>query len=127
MRNQYINSGDGFLLVYSITGRRGFEKTKGLRDKIVETKENEKFPIVIVANKCDLEAERVVTEEEGNQIAQQWGIKFFEASAKNRTNIEESFITLVRRISEFQSSSTETVSGQPVRPDKKKKSSCSLL
>lgn len=41
---------------------------------------------------------REVTFEEGNQLANAWGIPFFETSAKLRINIEESFFELVRLI-----------------------------
>jgi GTPase SAR1 family protein len=48
------------------------------------------------ANKSDLEAERTVSREQGDQLARNYNIAFFETSAKTRTNIEESFFQLGR-------------------------------
>jgi GTPase KRas protein len=42
--------------------------------------------------------DRQVSKSEGEDIAKKWGIPFLETSAKNRTNIDESFVTLLRQI-----------------------------
>ena len=130
MRDQYINSGQGFLLVYSVTAKRSFETIGEIKDKILVSKETDKFPMVLCGNKCDLEKERKVTPEEGKELAESWGISFFETSAKARINIEEAFTELVKQVRDFEESG-ETVpanSGTPTRPVKKKKSGgCTLL
>ena len=43
-------------------------------------KRDEISPIVIVGNKCDLESERVVTNEEATALAKKWGCSNFETS-----------------------------------------------
>jgi GTPase SAR1 family protein len=50
--------------------------------------------MVLVGNKCDLEAQREVTFEQGKSLANEYGIKFFEASAKDSTNVSEIFMEL---------------------------------
>jgi GTPase KRas protein len=58
--------------------------------------------MVLVGNKCDLPAEeREVTPEEGREVAQKWSVPFFESSAKNHVNIDESFEQLVREIRKY--------------------------
>merc|ERR1712063_197721 len=123
MRDQYINSGQGFLLVYSVTTKRSFETIGELKDKILQVKEKSKFPMVLCGNKCDLEKERKVTQEEGKELAKTWGISFFETSAKARINIEEAFIELVQQVRDFESSgdSDGQTSNTPTRPKKQKK------
>lgn len=54
-------------------------------------KDIDSFPVVVVEQKCDLEAERVVTKEEGQQLAASLRAPFVSASAKNGTNIFEAF------------------------------------
>ena len=60
MREQYIKSGEGFLLVYSITSRNSFEEISPLHQQILRVKDQDSWPMVIVGNKCDLEYERQV-------------------------------------------------------------------
>jgi GTPase SAR1 family protein len=43
--------------------------------------------IILVANKCDMEDERVVSTERGKQLADQLGLDFFETSAKENVNV----------------------------------------
>ena len=60
MREQYMRTGEGFLLVYSITSRNSFEEINLFYQQILRVKDVDKFPMVVVANKCDLEFERQV-------------------------------------------------------------------
>ena len=57
MRELYIRSGEGFLLVYSITSRDSFEKISTLHEQILRVKNNDGCPVILIANKCDLEYE----------------------------------------------------------------------
>ncbi|WFD33817.1 RAS1 protein [Malassezia cuniculi] len=101
MREQYMRSGEGFLLVYSITSRNSFEEIATFYRQILRVKDKDYFPVVIVANKSDLEAERQVSPMEGREMARQFGCPFVETSAKHRVNVDESFSDLVREIRRF--------------------------
>ena len=63
MREQYMRTGEGFLLVYSITSRQSFEEIQQFQQQILRVKDKDYFPIIIVGNKCDLEGEREVTKQ----------------------------------------------------------------
>lgn len=65
MREQYMRTGEGFLLVYSITSRQSFEEIMTFQQQILRVKDKDYFPIIVVGNKCDLEKERVVSEQGG--------------------------------------------------------------
>lgn len=65
MREQYMRTGEGFLLIYSITSRQSFEEIMTFQQQILRVKDKDYFPIIVVANKCDLEKERVVSEQGG--------------------------------------------------------------
>ena len=58
----------------------------------------------MVGNKCDLDEERQVTFEEGEEFAKDNGMLFFEVSAKTGHNIEQVFehssIEIERKIEE---------------------------
>lgn len=61
IRQQYIETGEGFLLVYSITSRESFEEVTAFRQQILRVKKVDRVPILVVGNKCDLEHERQVS------------------------------------------------------------------
>jgi GTPase SAR1 family protein len=68
MREQYIRTGEGFLIVYSITSRDSFEETKVFQKQILEVKKKQSWPMILIGNKTDLSGERVVTTE-GEQMS----------------------------------------------------------
>ena len=115
MRDQYMRAGEGFLCVYSITARAGFDQVSPLREQVLRVKDVETIPIVLCANKCDLESERQVPDEEGKQLAKSFGCPFFSTSAKARINVEEAFYELVREIRK-----TNTSKNKPAKGGKKK-------
>ena len=63
MREQYMRTGEGFLLVYSITSRQSFEEIMTFQQQILRVKDKDYFPIIIVGNKGDLDAERQVSRQ----------------------------------------------------------------
>ena len=60
MREQYMRTGEGFLLVYSITSSDSFKEINHFHQQILRVKDKDSFPVIVVANKCDLEFERQV-------------------------------------------------------------------
>jgi hypothetical protein len=63
MREQYMRTGEGFLLVYSITSRESYEEIRTFQQQILRVKDKDVFPMVVVGNKLDLANERKVTVE----------------------------------------------------------------
>lgn len=53
---------------------------------------------ILVGNKCDMLDEKVVSTEEGQKLATEYSIDFWEASAKNDINVEQSFIAIARGV-----------------------------
>jgi len=98
MRDQYMRTGQGFIMVYAITSRSSFDEIASFREQILRVKDKDKVPMILVGNKCDLETERQVTTGEGQDLAKSFGCPFFESSAKTRVNVEECFYELVREI-----------------------------
>jgi small GTP-binding protein len=107
IRDHYIQNGDGFLLVYSITDKRSFQQLDHIRDQIQRIKNTKNVPILVCANKIDLASEREVSKEEGEEFAQRLDIdngekgkeRYIETSAKSPadrgTNVDEAFSRLV--------------------------------
>ena len=102
MLDTWINSADGFILVYSIDNKDSFESTKTRYDRIMKLKANQKVSIVVVGNKCDLEEKRQVTREEVESYCNENKIYFLEASALKTINIKETFLCVARGLLQIQ-------------------------
>ncbi|KAJ7411160.1 hypothetical protein WISP_103964 [Willisornis vidua] len=98
MREQYMRTGEGFLLVFSVTDRGSFEEIYKFQRQILRVKDRDEFPMILVGNKADLDHQRQVTQEEGQQLARQLKVTYMEASAKIRLNVDQAFHELVRVI-----------------------------
>jgi GTPase KRas len=104
--NQWIEGGEGFILVYSITSRESFQLIRELHSQIREKEkssstgsptEARKVPVVIVGNKSD-ERERAISLREGSALAKELGCKFSEVSAQRYQEVEDLFYDVARRL-----------------------------
>lgn len=102
LRNLWIKSSNGILLIYSIASKESFEKLRSIWLQIKEVKERQGewqgFPILLVGNKTDLEEQREVSTEEGRILANSFGCCHAECSAKMAFNVHEIMYNLVRKI-----------------------------
>jgi small GTP-binding protein len=94
----YTRSAHALLIVYSVTSRQSLNEAIGFRDKILHIREHMPVPLLLIAAKSDLEADRQVSAAEGQALANKWGITFFETSSLNRVNVDECFFEAVRAI-----------------------------
>lgn len=105
MRELYMKTGQGFLLVFSITSQSSLYELQELREQIIRIKDDNNVPIVIVGNKSDLEEDRRVTRSKAFAVSQNWGnAPYYETSARRRANVDEVFIDLCRQIIRKESS-----------------------
>eukprot|EP00127_Corallochytrium_limacisporum_P000524 Clim_evm26s15 gene=Clim_evmTU26s15 len=124
MRDQYMRTGEGFLLIYSITSRQSFDDIAHFRDQILRVKDADEVPMLLAGNKKDLENERVVPTNEGRELAKKYGLPFMETSAKTRENVEDSFFTLVREIRRYRKM---RITAKEAAAKSSKKSCCVML
>ncbi|XP_045486997.1 ras-like protein 2 isoform X2 [Pieris rapae] len=123
MREQYMRSGEGFLLVFSVADHASFDELFKFHKQILRVKDRDEFPMLMVGNKADLESQRVVTLDEAQSLSRQLKIPYIECSAKARMNVDQAFHELVRLVRRFQEA--ERIHIKSEHRNKKKK--CTIL
>ena len=107
----YYKGAHGIILIYDVTNQKTFEN---VRNWVTQIRENasEKAIIYIVGNKIDDKQNKVVTKEDGEKMAKEFDLKFFEASAKEDINIAPTFEALVKDIYKVNGNSEEGANGK---------------
>jgi len=93
----YYRGAMGILLVYDVTSEASFANVNSWMSAI-QQHASDSVNRVLIGNKADttgsIAEQRVVSTERGQELAAEYGIKFFETSAKNNINVEEAFNTI---------------------------------
>jgi len=93
----YIRDASGVMVVYDVTKRASFTNTSQWITHVRE-QQGEAGTLVLVGNKIDLASDRQVSTEEGQKLAEEQKLLFFEVSAKTGENIEQLFQNLVEAL-----------------------------
>jgi GTPase KRas protein len=98
LRATYMRQCYGFMLVADITSTSSLENLVEFIQELDRVKDGRRYPCVLVLNKRDLEKDRKLTIKNGQEFAQKYlnSCPVFEASAKERYNIDESFYELIK-------------------------------
>ena len=93
----YYKSSVCALVVYDISNKESFNNISTWIEDCKNQSPKTIF-FVLVGNKSDLEDKRQVSTEEGQELAEKYGIPFYETSAKTGTNINEIFFNSAEEI-----------------------------
>ncbi|XAR69157.1 Small monomeric GTPase [Bertholletia excelsa] len=104
LTSSYYRGAQGIILVYDVTQRETFTNLSDIWAKEIELySTNPDCVKMLVGNKVDRESERVVSREEGIELAKEHGCLFLECSAKTREKVEQCFKELALKIMEVPS------------------------
>ena len=78
-------------MAYDVTRRDSFDHVHDWLQEIQRYARSANLPVMLVATKSDLAAEREVSWEEGQELAQRLGLAFLECSAKTGQNVGACF------------------------------------
>ena len=92
----YYKGAHGIILLYDVTNRKTFENVRDWVEQIRE-EVSDRVSIILVGNKIDDVEGRKVKTEEGQKMADECGLSFFECSAKSGENIDHTFNELVKK------------------------------
>ncbi|CAK6954874.1 ras-related protein Rab-27A [Scomber scombrus] len=85
----------GFLLLFDLTNEQSFLNVRNWMSQLQVHAYCENPDIVLCGNKCDLTDQRAVSEEEARELAEKYGIPYFETSAANGQNVNEAVDVLL--------------------------------
>lgn len=97
LTSSYYKGCHGCFIVYDITNEQSFESINTWYEQAVKEAGKE-VSIILVGNKCDLENERKVSKEKGEEKARAMNASFFETSALSKVNIDDIFKEIVNNI-----------------------------
>ena len=117
----YYKGANGIVLIFDVTNKKSYENVKNWVKQIKE-EVSSRVTIILVANKIDDVNHRIVTKEEGEKIANECGLMFFECSAKTGENIEHAFNELVKKTVENYSKVGQ--GGEKLKKKKNSKKGC---
>ena len=93
----YYKGAKGAFIVYDITRKNSFESIdKWIND--VTSVADKKITIVLIGNKSDLEDQRQVTKEQGEDKANKLQVAFLETSAFSGENLEKAFQMMIKEV-----------------------------
>ena len=95
--SSYYKGSHGCFIVYDITNESSFNNVEKWYE-YVQKEAGKNISIILVGNKCDLENERKITKEKGQEKAKNLKCAFFETSALSGVNISQIFEELTNNI-----------------------------
>merc|ERR1739848_375955 len=93
----YYRGADGIVVVFDLCDRDSFNHVD---DWCTEVNRfvSETTKKILIGNKCDVSSQRQVSTEEGRKKAEDLGMIFIEASAKDATNVEPAFQMITKEL-----------------------------
>ncbi|XP_065554367.1 ras-related protein Rab-44 isoform X4 [Lathamus discolor] len=116
---QFFRKADGVVLMYDITSEYSFLDVQYWLSCIQEGAEDG-VAILLLGNKTDCAAERQVPMEQGERLAKEHQLMFYECSAASGHNISESMVSLIRLLKVNEDKLKNKAEEVPKLPQKKK-------
>lgn len=99
LTSSYYRGAHGVILVYDVTSKISFDNVKTVWMRELETYASlDTMVLMVVANKIDKTSQRLVSKEEGLELAKSLSALYMECSAKTKLGITAAFEELVHTI-----------------------------
>ena len=93
----YYKGAKGAFIVYDITRKETFDDVDKWRNELISSC-NQEITVMLIGNKCDLENQREISKEQGEEKAKSFEFSFLETSALSGENLEKGFQMLIEEI-----------------------------
>jgi small GTP-binding protein len=124
--SDYIRKANGMLLVYDISHKPSYDNIENWINSLKEETGQKMIPAVLIGNKKDLTDERVITEEQGRELAKRYEMEehFYETSCSTGENVQKAFSDLIEQIYNKNSNKTSNSNIKIDIKNKNKKKKC---
>jgi len=92
----YYKGAMGIILSYAVNDKESYENIENWM-KQIKQHASEDVCKILIGNKCDM-PDRCISYEEGKRLADQYGIHFFETSAKENMNVQDAFKCIAKEV-----------------------------
>ena len=96
--SSYYKGAKGIIVTYDITDRDSFNAVHTWMQQAEHHSPHDNVQIILVGNKVDLAERRVISFEEGQEMANHYGVRFMETSAKECKNVDSAFQLMTREV-----------------------------
>ena len=97
--SSYYKGAKGIIVTYDITDRDSFNAVHTWMSQAEQNSPDfSNVKIILVGNKADLADRRAISIEEGQEMANHYGVRFMETSAKECKNVDSAFQLMTREI-----------------------------
>ncbi|KAG2381493.1 hypothetical protein C9374_006482 [Naegleria lovaniensis] len=93
----YYRSSNGIMIVFDLTDEKSFREVAKWLDQIAKYG-SENTPMVLVGNKSDLVAKRVIDRRVAEEFAKNMGMEYIETSAKNSNGVDVAFDKMLQAV-----------------------------
>jgi Ras-related protein Rab-8A len=93
----YYRNAHGIALVFDVTDEKSFDNVSHWIESI-DRHSQSSIELILIANKTDMSAERVISTEQATELAKKYSVPLFETSAKSNANVAVAIETLIKSI-----------------------------
>ena len=83
-------------MTFDVTDSKSFENMQNWVDSLNQHTSSG-IPRILIGNKIDMTEERVVTQQSAEQLASQYGISYFETSAKLNQGVDQAMESIFQQ------------------------------
>ena len=100
----------GIIIAYDCTSEESFNNVRNWVRQI-DAHASQGVEKVLIGNKADLTDRKVIDTEQGEALAKEFGMAFFETSARSGTNVNETFFHIAKIIKDKQGNTSQAKVG----------------
>ena len=97
LRKLYLEGAQGALIVFDVLSQKSYDNLEDWVQSFIQIRGKD-MPMLLIANKIDMQEQRVITKAQSEAYAKKYNMKLIETSAATGVNVETAFEELIRLV-----------------------------